>query len=382
MRPSTLHPPAWAESSQEPERRRTLKSGLRSTARSSRSRSRSQASARQLREAKRGGSAGGGVSSMVNRPGMATSSAGARSGSRLVVAGSGAGIKRAEDSTSANAASDVRLASVSATECCATISSAEPACTRIVSVLAMNSSTSLCRQVCPHRCFMPGRCRLRELHPLRRSSPPCSEATNQWFVCFFSVAQMSHDMACRITAFPPFRTVFPRISMVAHVLSRPGRRPGSIAAGRAGNPNGNLLGIAFLHFIAHSWGWVSCGWKESEDGSKLNWEGEPRSELGRAGSSGGKKTEPALADERINPMAVKVLRRDGEEQRQPQVLRLRSPRRPPPRMTGRKGHGPGTKQAVKDLRPIAEARSSLSWRGPGSAGRCNRDKCFETTRRT
>jgi hypothetical protein len=234
--PSPRHPPTGAESRQEPERRRALKSGLRSTARSSRSRSRSQASARQLRDAKRGGSAGGGVSSMVSRPGMATSPAGGRSGGRLVGAGSGVAIRRADDSTSANAASDVRLASVSATGCCTAISSAEPACTRTASVLAMNSSTSLCWQVCPHRCFMPGRSRLRELHPLTRNSPPCSEATNQWLVCFFSVAQMSHDMACRITAFPPVRTAFPRISMVAHSRSRPGRRTGSIAAGRGGNP--------------------------------------------------------------------------------------------------------------------------------------------------
>jgi len=91
---------------------------------------------------------------------------------------------------------------------------------RTARVLAMNSSTSLWRQVCPHRCFIPGRSRLREFHPLTRSSPPCSEATNQWFVCFFSVAQMSHDIACRITASPPVRTVFPRIQLALHIRSR------------------------------------------------------------------------------------------------------------------------------------------------------------------
>jgi hypothetical protein len=249
IHPSTRQPPTWAESCQEPERRRALKSGLRSTACSSRSRSRSQASARQLREAKRGASAGAGGSSTVNRPGMATSSAGARSGGRLVGAGSGVAIRRADDSTSSNAASDVRLASVSTTGCSTALSSAEPACTRTAIVRAMNSSTSLCRQVWPHRCFMPGRSRLRELHPLTRNSPPCSEATNQWFVCFFSVAQMSHDMACRITAFPPVRTVLPRISMVPHVSIRRGEQVRSQQGG-AGNPNGSLSGIAFFHFIA------------------------------------------------------------------------------------------------------------------------------------
>jgi hypothetical protein len=235
-RPSTRRPPTCTETSQEPERRRGLKSGLRSTARSSRSRSRSQASARQLREAKRGGSAGAGVSSRVRRPGMATSSAGARGGGRFAGTGSGVVTRRADDSTSSYADSDVRLASVATTGCCTTFSSAEPACTRTAIVRAMNSSTSLCRQVCPQRCFIPGRSRLREFHPLTRNSPPCSEATNQWFVCFFSVAQMSHDMACRITAFPPVRTVFPRISLVPHVLSRPGRRMKRCAAGRGAMP--------------------------------------------------------------------------------------------------------------------------------------------------
>jgi hypothetical protein len=76
---------------------------------------------------------------------------------------------------------------------------------------AMKSSTSLCRHVCPHKCFDPGRIRFREFHPLTRISPPCSLATNQWFVCFFSAPQMSHEIACRITAFPPGRRTSLRI---------------------------------------------------------------------------------------------------------------------------------------------------------------------------
>src|SRR5580658_4706581 len=44
---------------------------------------------------------------------------------------------------------------------------------------AMNSSTSLCRQVWPQRCFEPARRRRRKVHPLTRSSPACSNATYQ-----------------------------------------------------------------------------------------------------------------------------------------------------------------------------------------------------------
>jgi hypothetical protein len=72
----------------------------------------------------------------------------------------------------------------------------------------MNSSTSLCKHVWPHRCFSPGRGLQCEFHPDKRNSPLCSWETNQWFVCFFSVPQMSHDIACRINGFPQFAQSF------------------------------------------------------------------------------------------------------------------------------------------------------------------------------
>jgi DNA ligase (NAD+) len=149
-----------------------------------RSRSRSQAAARQLRVAKRGGlsSTGMTLSPALGRAGATTSSIGIRSGGRAGAVASGAGISRAEDSKSAssNAAFEVRLASVPAV-CFKTLSGvslaasfAAACCTRADKALAMKSSTSLCRQICPHRCFEPGRSRLREFHPLTRSSPSCS----------------------------------------------------------------------------------------------------------------------------------------------------------------------------------------------------------------
>jgi len=161
--------------------------GWRSQACDSRSRSRSQASARQLREAKRGGSAGGGPgSSACDLAGTTISSICPRSGGRTICVGAsrglagktglGAVISRTDDSISLKAAVDVKLVSARA-GCSKTslwASSLADWGARIVSALAIKSSTSLCRQVCPQRCFDPGRSLLRVLHPLIRSSPPWS----------------------------------------------------------------------------------------------------------------------------------------------------------------------------------------------------------------
>ena len=50
-------------------------------------------------------------------------------------------------------------------------SAAAGAGARSAMVRAMNSSTSLCRQVWPQRCLVPGRRRLREFQPATRNSP-------------------------------------------------------------------------------------------------------------------------------------------------------------------------------------------------------------------
>jgi hypothetical protein len=84
---------------------------------------------------------------MGNLTGAGTSSgegllAGGRFGKEGVTEVGGT-IRRAEDSTSSYAISEVRLVSVAAGWCCATTSSTEPAGTRTARVRAMNSSTSL-----------------------------------------------------------------------------------------------------------------------------------------------------------------------------------------------------------------------------------------------
>lgn len=132
--------------------------------------------------------------------------------------GSSAVTRLAEDSKSLELSAGIRLASASARDgtgsicadagcaCAGTVSGCSAAAgagTRAAIERAMNSSRSLCRQVCPHRCLEPARSRLRELQPLTLSSPAVSKTTNQWLVCFFSAPQISHEMAWRITQAPP-----------------------------------------------------------------------------------------------------------------------------------------------------------------------------------
>jgi len=106
---------------------------------------------------------------------------------------------------------------------------------------------------------------LREFHPLTRNSPLWSYATNQWLVCFFSVPQMSHDIACRITASPQLRAAFRRLSRLFFPFVH--RTPSGFGDPRAGRTNRweiswNLL----LHFIAH--------WRDSErNEGKESWLG-------------------------------------------------------------------------------------------------------------
>ena len=171
-------------------RRLAAISGRFSAARDSRSRSRSQASACQLHEAYRGGSSGKGAISPLRssirssmrisargRSGMVTNSGCRCRASSPGFAGAGftgsvGVINRAEESKSAYAKPDVRLVSVAGADS----ASASPTARleREAIDFAMYSSTSLCRQVCPQRCFAPWRSLYREFHPLTRSSPACS----------------------------------------------------------------------------------------------------------------------------------------------------------------------------------------------------------------
>jgi hypothetical protein len=66
-------------------------------------------------------------------------------------------------------------------------------------------------------------------------------------VCFFSDAQMSHDIACRITAIPPVRTVFPRFHRIRALLHSLAWR--ALLQPRRQTDWSNL-GNAFLYFIA------------------------------------------------------------------------------------------------------------------------------------
>src|SRR5579863_619083 len=94
--------------------------------------------------------------------------AGARGGTGL-----DAGTRRADEWISM-AAEWVRLVSVAAGVSASATVLWAPRCARAAMDLAMYSSISLCRQVCPHRCLESGLSLCRDIHPLTRSSPPCS----------------------------------------------------------------------------------------------------------------------------------------------------------------------------------------------------------------
>jgi len=143
---------------------------------------------------------------------------------------------------------------------------------------AMKSSTSLCRHVCPHKCFDPGRIRFREFHPLTRISPPCSLATNQWFVCFFSAPQMSHEIACRITAFPPGRRTSLRIRQPTPPVKLPCLRR-TRKATESTTVRSRELQNRLLYFIVRSAEKVSEIKNESVRGSKTEgWKFCPETE--------------------------------------------------------------------------------------------------------
>jgi hypothetical protein len=58
---------------------------------------------------------------------------------------------------------------------------------------------------------------------------------------------MSHDIACRITALPPVRTVLPRLEPIPAFRSTGARRADSQPRR---SPGWKIPGIAFLYFIA------------------------------------------------------------------------------------------------------------------------------------
>jgi len=81
---------------------------------------------------------------------------------------------------------------------------------------------------------------------------------------------MSHDIACRITAIPPVRTVFRRLQRFRASLLALEVEPVRHSGRCAGNPDSSSLGNVFLYFIVYLQELMRRVVWESRRGSDLN----------------------------------------------------------------------------------------------------------------
>jgi hypothetical protein len=92
---------------------------------------------------------------------------------------------------------------------------------------------------------------------------------------------MSHDIACRINAFPPVRTAFLRIGRFRLDLPVSLKRPKLFTGKPRRQPKSSDHGIAMLYFIAYLREWVREQAKEKRTGSNLDRKSSDRTETGQ-----------------------------------------------------------------------------------------------------